>query len=879
MMSRSMHVSEELEAQLASVLEQDGMTMATPEGSRRRIRRNKKRADAPTVSRSVIFEEGERPIAHDPIADLDTTSIDVMVRSTESAKEHTIPVQAREHARSAFVVSLRGVLSHDLSSHEEDRVPLQEVLNVQAPVAIRAHETAVYGTLSQDLAVESYDPHLLAEQFTPGEFSESYLAAYGHFHRIHHTVSVFFADVASLFQRIERIEQRVADEVQDTLHVVEVPRLSFARSLAGFAALSLIVTLPANAISLYRTASERKTAIEDAGSQALSAALAAKDAGSLPASEASLQLASSRFRDADAALTQSNALALGIASVLPKEYREARALLEVGDKSSEAGRLLAVAFDKIFHDPGRPIDERLDVLSAYARGVLPLLDDASKAAATISPDSLPADKRTQFTTLASQLETASQSVQQFAGMADLLSSLAGKEHLRRYLFIFQNQTELRPTGGFMGSMAEVTIDKGAIQKVVVPPGGTYDLKGQLTTHLISPAPLHLINADWQFQDANWSPDFPTSADKIRWFWSKSGGPTLDGVVALNASIVEKLLAITGPIDLPAYGKTIDSSNFMLETQTQVEIDYDHTANTPKKFVGDLMQAMLERMKTFTNDDWMKVAALVSNSLESKDIQISLTDPSEQSAIASYGWSGQMKETDGDSLALIEANIAGQKTDGVISETANLVADIQDDGSIIDTVTLTRTHHGQKGTLFSGVRNVSYLRTYVPQGSQLLDASGFAAPSSTLFKKPQDDDVPDPDISAIEAQTHTDHGIEATEEGSRSVFGGWLQLDPGQTQTITVRYRVPFTIQDLDAKFRTENTTETAEARAAYLVLLTSQSGKSDRELTATVHIPTGWTIAWKRGESTTDSSGLELQTTWDHDTVMAALLAPPKVSP
>ena len=179
--------------------------------------------------------------------------------------------------------------------------------------------------------------------------------------------------------------------------------------------------------------------------------------------------------------------------MVPQKYRSARALLEVGDKTSEAARILAMGFEKIFSDPSRRLDERLDVLSAYARGVLPLLTDASKAATEVDITTLPADKRDQFTTLAGRLDQATASVREFSGLADLLSGLAGKERARTYLLVFQNNTELRPTGGFMGSVAEITMDRGAVSELRMPPGGTYDLKGQLLAHVISPAPLHLIN--------------------------------------------------------------------------------------------------------------------------------------------------------------------------------------------------------------------------------------------------------------------------------------------------------------------------------------------------------------------------------------------------
>jgi len=90
---------------------------------------------------------------------------------------------------------------------------------------------------------------------------------------------------------------------------------------------------------------------------------------------------------------------------------------------------------------------------------------------------------------------------------------------------------------------------------VVPGGGTYDVQGQLLARVLPPGPLQLIADRWEFQDSNWALDFVAAANKIRYFWSKSGGPTMDGIITVNASFVEKLLELTGPVEVPELGKT------------------------------------------------------------------------------------------------------------------------------------------------------------------------------------------------------------------------------------------------------------------------------------------------------------------------------------
>lgn len=841
-----------LEEQLLAVIEHEGAIFQTPVGPRRG-----KKAGIWNHAATTGSVEAEEP---DQVTRLDQKAYGLVIHDAPS-KTVALKVNYAEHERSAYVVSLQHVRLNG-SPRQEERVLVTQSMNA-SPAACAA-PVEVYATLTSDL-MDSADPWSAEDQFTPAQFELAYRRVYGRLDWMFSGLREIGVQLGASYQKIERIEGEALASVGGAW---EFPRLSPLRAVLGFVALALVVTLPANAVALYRIATQEKGAISDAGNLAVDQLIRAKDAGSLPDSQEALRQASALFRQADSFFSQSSALAIGLASVMPDDFRSARALLEVGDKSSEAARLLALGLDKVFSDPSRRLDERFDVMGAYAKSALTLLADASRAAGSVKLSTLPQDQRDRVATLLGQLEKSTGAVRDFSALAELMSDMVGKDGRRTYLVIFQNSSELRPTGGFMGSFAEVTFERGAIKGITVPPGGTYALKGQLTARVLPPKPLQLINPLWQFQDSNWSPDFPEAARKIRWFWSKAGEPTIDGVIAVNSGFAEKLLDLVGPIEMPEYGKTITAENFMLETQMAVEVEYDRKANTPKKFVGDLAAKLMQRIKSFSKDDWLKLAALSSEALDTKDIQIALMNDDKEKIIERLGWNGRLKAAPGDFLALIEANIAGQKTDNVVSEEVTHKATINEDGSISDEVRLHRTHNGKKGDLFSGVRNVSYLRTYVPKGSKLLSATGFQAPDKNLFKLLNEDDLPDPDIRRSEASAiQGPGGVSVTEEGERSVFGGWMQLDPGQAQDIVLSYRLPFTVYDLLGKLEASPDGLSATPRGAYLLLLTSQSGKSERHISTSVAYPASWKLAWSK-----TGKDLSLSEDWDRDRVLAALL-------
>lgn len=862
----------DFELHLSKVLEQDGAIMSTPTGVKKRSRHLHRPAKKP----SFVFESPSIGKNDDSTEKLDLETVACVVRRHEEPIASRVDIKCREHSRSPFVVSLREVPLLQIRE-ESDRVTLADQTAYAETLALPQNSA---GAIANSAFQSKINPRVKDEQVNRPHAASSVLSISLLGNRIKRAgKKMFFAaskDIKKLEKKEKALVEEVEQEFEEAAEEVATSKFSFAKAAIGFFALAVIITLPAQALVAYRGVSQERGKVEEQSRQAVGALTALAGGSSLNISSDKLQDASGKFREADRLLDESHLLAVGAAALVPKQYKSARALLEVGDKVGQAGGLLSMGFEKVFDDSNRGMIERLQVLGAFARGVAPILTQAEQAAQSVDIASVPEAQREQAQALPEKISQAKESIREFAVLSDALIGFLGRDRQRTYLLIFQNQTELRPSGGFMGSMAEITVDNGKIVSIYVPKGGTYDLKGQLTERVLPPKPLQLINSLWQFQDVNWFADFKQTAEKIRWFWSKSGQPTLDGVIAVNASFMEKVLTVTGPVELPEYGKTITADNFLIETQKAVELEYDKEANTPKKFIGDLFAKLMERAKTFKSDDWLTLAAASNQALETKEIQISMFDPDEETLVKDFGWHGQLKPTAGDSLAIIGANIAGQKTDAVVDEKVNHVAEIKPDGSIEDTLTINRVHNGQKGEIFRGVRNVQYLRVYVPKGSELLEATGFEPPAPNYFKKTLEMDKPDPDLMAIEESAQPAmNTVWTAVEGDRTVFGGWLQLDPGKSQQIVLHYRLPFTVYDImDKTQESPDRDASYNTRAAYLMLLTSQSGKT-RQLTQEVKLDAPWNKLWKRDEVGQASSDDKIgwQGDWDRDQAVAVLLS------
>ncbi len=391
----------------------------------------------------------------------------------------------------------------------------------------------------------------------------------------------------------------------------------------------------------------------------------------------------------------------------------------------------------------------------------------------------------------------------------LLLEIIGKDNPQKYLLLFQNPSELRPTGGFIGSYGILDIDKGKIKNIFID--DVFNPDWQLSVNVIPPKPLQRISGGWSMHDANWFFDFPTSAKKIVWFYEKSGGATPDGIIAITPRVIEKLLVLTGSIEMPEYDLVITADNFIEKVQHEVETGYNKTLNQPKKILVDIGSELLDRVFNNPDLDWGDILSMISVSLNQKDILIYSFDEKIQKAILEKNWGGGIYypisniqyPIINDYLAVVHSNINGYKTDRVIEEKISHKVEIQTDGSIIDTVKIWRHHQG--GNLsypWYNQVNSDYLRVYLPLGSELINASGYTKTdwdyqglklSEDFYQ--ENDFQKDSLVKKVENSIMIDRktGTQIFEESGKTVFGNWVYLSPQEEVEIIYRYRLPFKI--------------------------------------------------------------------------------------
>lgn len=486
--------------------------------------------------------------------------------------------------------------------------------------------------------------------------------------------------------------------------------------------------------------------------------------------------------------------------------------------------------------------------------------------ALVKPDSLPPELTQTVISVQENAERLTQVLDSLLSVPTVLKQALVTSEPRTYVVLFQNTTELRPTGGFAGSLALIEVSQGQVKRVEIPGGGPYDFQGSLKTAIKPPDPIRLVRGSWQLQDANWFFDFPTSAREVLWFLQESGGPQAHGVVALNSDVVIELLKLTGPLEMAEYGKVITAENFMRETQAAVELEYERAENRPKQFIADLAPALLGRLLELPPAEALELTRMIDAGLRDRGIQLYLTDETLEARLIDYGWAGQVQASSSDYLAIVRANIGGGKTDAAIEERARHRVEVSSQGELTVTLELTRDHQGDPYDIWEQRRNVSYLRFYVPLGATLLATDGFTPPPSSYYQPVPAEAESDPYLADVEHEVawQAASGTRITTEFGKTVFGNWLSLSPGETRTVSLTYRLPFrlvpgaTWQDL----------------RRYSVLFQRQSGVQPMDFSSNLVLPTNFKLRWQEssGSLLRTPDGVGFQNPWKQDEYYGVVL-------
>jgi hypothetical protein len=521
-------------------------------------------------------------------------------------------------------------------------------------------------------------------------------------------------------------------------------------------------------------------------------------------------------------------------------------LLDMADAGSEAGAL-AISGLK----PALPILQQDDFSAARLGDLLPILTAATEnlseaegamerysaarvgLSGVVAVDDLPWRVR-QLIETSDELMPAAQGGLR---LAPTLPAILGQDGPRRYLLLAQNEDEIRATGGFITGAGLLTIQNGQIIDLSVMDSNLVD-NWREKPYDFPPQPFYdYMGLElFLFRDANFWPDFPTSAQKaLELYEYGQDSPPLDGVIAIDQEFLRLLVEATGPVPVPGTNQTINANNLVRTLQEARNIqegqEVGEWVSNRKSFLSGFASAILAKFETGVSSiNPVKLAGNLGAAAETRHLSIYLRDPAAAVALAETGWDGALTtHPPGDFLMAIDTNMGYNKVNLFIERSISYELNLADGSSPRATTTLNYRHTGQPQSepCLQGVDEEfelasdylsladkcywNYVRVYTPAGSQLIDSSRQVVPGETMFNGVSWDRT---------AETVEEH------EGL-TTFATFMLLPQSEEATITFEYELP------------GNIISTADGLHVYELKVNKQPGMQTEPLSISVKLPPG----------------------------------------
>lgn len=387
--------------------------------------------------------------------------------------------------------------------------------------------------------------------------------------------------------------------------------------------------------------------------------------------------------------------------------------------------------------------------------------------------------RNQISSAKTLVADGATAVEEGKPLIKVLPELLGAAKSKKYLVLFQNDKELRPTGGFLTFYSIFRIDQGVIH--IDSSNDIYTLDDSISYHpKADPIILKYLPKvpKQNIRDINLSPDFIVSMDAFRTYYAKSSLKTdIDGIIAIDTQFVVHLIKILGEVqaDGQTFTAKVDPTCncpqvvYQLELNTTKPVNYVKTNR--KGIVGDLLYATMQKaLQSSPKLYWGPLFQAAIQDAGEKHILFSLNNADAQKGIDALGWAGHVVPFEGDYLNVNDANFGGAKSNMFINEAMRIDYSVGNDGTVEKKITIDYRNpekysdcNLERGGLCLNATLRNFQRVYVPEGSTLTANHG----------------------SEVKVETKKDLG--------KTYFESFFTVNPLGKATITYTYKLPFKV--------------------------------------------------------------------------------------
>jgi len=370
---------------------------------------------------------------------------------------------------------------------------------------------------------------------------------------------------------------------------------------------------------------------------------------------------------------------------------------------------------------------------------------------------------------------------------DIFPNIFGIASKRTYLVLFQNNMELRPGGGEIGSYGILKLNMGKVLDFSIH--DVYDADGQLRGHVEPPFALrrYLPSAHWYLRDSNFDVDFIKSTSSTSNFLNVETGEKVDGVVGVDVSFIKNILHAIGPVNVPDYKETVTDANLFELTEAHSEKNFFPGSTQKKDFLRSLYKAIQAKIVE-GNTSYFSLTQAVSDSISQKHLIFAFNN-NWQNIFTVNGWSssmfdarGKSKESINDFLGINEANLGVNKVNYFIKRKLSQNVKIEGDGSLFGQLDIS---YKNTSTSWPGGDYKNYLRIILPLDA-LISSISINDVSQSIVDAVTDFQI----YEAKNFKPPLGLEVEKTIESEKTIYGFLVNVPVGELVKIKIQYSVP-----------------------------------------------------------------------------------------
>ena len=355
------------------------------------------------------------------------------------------------------------------------------------------------------------------------------------------------------------------------------------------------------------------------------------------------------------------------------------------------------------------------------------------------------------------------------------------------MLLFQNNTEIRPTGGFIGTYGTVSISNGEIGEIFTD--NTYNLDRASKIKIAPPKYLKdYLKIQYLFlRDANFEPDYEETAKYIVDIYHKESQNQypITGVIAITPDVLQSVIGYFGEVEAMGLKFNKDNSTDLLNYETKFGYWKDKNIDVSQRkiIIQKLADVLFDKIKALSINDLKDLAYVISDNLDKKQMLLYFNNKDAQKLVVDNNWGGKfLDSTDSDYFSVIDTNVLSGKSEPYIDKNLDYDLKFVDD-DLVATLSLTyrlRYDDYLKNDVYQDDPGYlqeykSYTRVYVPSGAWLNSLQKNDGPA-------------------------TRSNIDYSDKNGKASFGFYLTVPKNTTVTYKLEYKLP---KELANKFKTK----------------------------------------------------------------------------